>query len=417
MSRKQNRGFTLIEILIAMGITVILGGIGTANYFSYQSVQIIEGAASELSGTLRDVRQRAVSQDNSSAWGVYVVNTLDDTNDYYEVFYGNSRASGTVLSRTNLPAGVDFLLPPQIQNKNIAEILFAKSTGYTNADHTITIMSMRDASLLRTLQINKSTGFVSTFSGLSDAPVVDSISPNFALNIEPVNISNILGSNFQSGATVKLTKTGQADINCTAPIVDSTRLSSFTCNITNAILGVWDVVVINPDNQTGTKRLFTISTTGGNVSGFAWSDIVGWLSFSCSNDVPSSCGAVTYGVDIDPTSGLFSGYAWSENVGWISFATSTLVGCPFGTCEARVPGGFTNEPPFPKTVTGWGRVLSLQNEPNGGWIKLSTTTAPLYGVELLANGKFSGYAWEPDVVGWINFGTTTAPVYNVQATW
>ena len=406
MKLSLNRGFTLMELLVVMGITVILGGVGTASYFNYQSVQVIEGAASELSGTLRDAHQRAISQDNSSAWGVYI-NTIDGENDYYEIFYGDSRVSGTVMSRTDLPTGLQFLVPSQGSNK---EILFAKSTGFTSIDHTITIVSLRDPSLSRTTQINRETGFISSFSGLSNAPIITSIVPNFALNTEtePVNISNLSGSNFQSDATVKLTKNGQTDRVCTnVVVVDSTKLT-FSCDINNAGVGSWNVVVTNPDSQTGTLASgFIVSTVGGNVSGYAWSDNDGWLSFSCDNN--SSCNTVDYGVDINSISGLFSGYAWSDNLGWVSFNTSDLVGCPFGTCEARVTGGFFGT--FPKSVTGWGRVLSLANASGGGWISLSGTS-PSYGIQLASDGKLSGYAWESDVMGWISFSGSN-PAYQV----
>lgn len=410
MLSKRNRGFTLIELLIAVGITTILGGIGTANYFNYQTIQVIDSAANELSGTLRDAYQRAVSQDNSSAWGVYIVNTPDDENDYYELFYGDSYATGQVLVRSNLANGLTFLVPTTGTAK---EILFAKSTGLTSADHTITIASAQDPTLFKTTQISETSGFITSFSGLSAAPVVGSIGPDFVLNIEAVNISDLSGANFQTDAAVKLTKAGKSDIVCTDVVVVSSTRLTLTCDVTGAPVGAWNVVVTNPDNQSGMLASgFIISTKGGNVSGYAWSEDDGWTSFSCSNDL--SCNSVEYGVDVDPLTGLFSGYAWSDNSGWISFNESDLSGCPYGICEARVTGGFIGE--FPKTVTGWGKVLGFVDEVGGGWISLSTTTAPLYGVELASNGKFSGYAWESDTIGWISFNGLD-PLYNVQAEW
>lgn len=398
-----------MELLVVMGITVILGGIGVSNYFNYQSSVAIDGAASELLGTLRDAQRRAFSQDQQSAWGVYI-NTSDGENDYYELFYGDSRAAGTVLSRTNLATSLEFLVPSQGTNK---EVFFAKSTGLTGVDHVITVISTRDSSLSRTIVINSVTGFISSFSGLSDAPTVSSVTPDFALNTGSVSITDLSGSNFQTDVTVKLTKTGQEDIDCTDVVMVSTVKLTFTCDITGALVGAWNVVVTNPDEQSGTLSSgFAVNNQGGNVTGYAWSDNDGWISFGCGND--SSCNTVEYGVDIDATTGLFSGYAWSDNSGWISFNTSDLAGCPSGTCEARVTGGFIGE--FPKAVTGWAKVLSLVSESGGGFISLSGA-APDYGVQLASDGKFSGYAWASDGIGWISFGTTTAPVYNAQATW
>ncbi|MDP2629643.1 MAG: prepilin-type N-terminal cleavage/methylation domain-containing protein [Candidatus Harrisonbacteria bacterium] len=57
---------------------------------------------------------------------------------------------------------------------------------------------------------------------------------------------------------------------------------------------------------------YQVSNDGsGNLSGWAWNDLIGWISFSSSS--PS------YQVSIDPDSGEFSGWAWNNIVGWISF--------------------------------------------------------------------------------------------------
>ncbi|MFC1629930.1 hypothetical protein ACFL06_00125 [Patescibacteria group bacterium] len=55
-----------------------------------------------------------------------------------------------------------------------------------------------------------------------------------------------------------------------------------------------------------------------NVSGWAWSENIGWISFNCEDMF--SCPSVNYGVDVNlTTTGNFTGYAWSENIGWINF--------------------------------------------------------------------------------------------------
>lgn len=59
----------------------------------------------------------------------------------------------------------------------------------------------------------------------------------------------------------------------------------------------------------------------GTLSGYAWNDNVGWISFNCYNH--GNCAASTYNVIID-SSGNFSGYAWNDTIGWISFASSSV---------------------------------------------------------------------------------------------
>ena len=82
---------------------------------------------------------------------------------------------------------------------------------------------------------------------------------------------------------------------------------------------------------------YGVSNDGsGNLSGWAWNDMYGWISF-CGNSsgggstwngskwvCPSS---PTYQVVINPTSGIFSGWAWNDTIGWISFNCSNTGNC------------------------------------------------------------------------------------------
>jgi hypothetical protein len=155
------------------------------------------------------------------------------------------------------------------------------------------------------------------------------------------------------------------------------------------------------------------SAVSDNLTGYAWSDTIGWISFNSTNEAgPTS----DYGVSV-ASNGDMTGYAWSEHIGWISFNETT--GCPSGVCA----------PNFNKVtgvVTGWARALSACQDdpatptsscPDGsagaasggwdGWISLSGTTADsgTYGV-VVTGTDWEGYAWGSDVVGWISFGGT-----------
>ncbi len=138
------------------------------------------------------------------------------------------------------------------------------------------------------------------------------------------------------------------------------------------------------------------SSPSDNLSGYAWSDTIGWVSLNCTN--PGSC-TPAYGVNVSNT-GAISGYAWSEHIGWISFNET---GCPSGTCAPQM-NRTTGQ------VTGWARALSA---PAGGtnaggwdgWISLSGT-GPDYGVSV-TGCAWSGFAWGSDVVGWVSFSGVT----------
>ncbi len=83
-------------------------------------------------------------------------------------------------------------------------------------------------------------------------PIVFSINPATGTNNGIANISTVTGDYFQSGATVKLTKTGQSDILGSGfAFANSTTINGGSFNLTGAATGTWNVMVTNPDSQSG----------------------------------------------------------------------------------------------------------------------------------------------------------------------
>lgn len=160
----------------------------------------------------------------------------------------------------------------------------------------------------------------------------------------------------------------------------------------------------------------------GNETGLGWIS-VNSLNCDANNDgksdgatgCPSSGTAFpNYGVNIPEGDGDVSGYAWSENVGWVSFNRSDLGTCPSGDCGAKRVGN---------TLTGWARIMAIpQAGMNaggwGGWIRLAGAN---YRVKINADSTFAkcsatgdGCAWNgeetiagvPQGFGWIDFGSS-----------
>jgi hypothetical protein len=80
------------------------------------------------------------------------------------------------------------------------------------------------------------------------SPQVSGVDPSSAWNMGLLNIA-IDGSNFLDGARVILRMEGQGDIEATAVCVESSTRISCTIDITGAQLGLWDVIVRNPDSR------------------------------------------------------------------------------------------------------------------------------------------------------------------------
>lgn len=117
--------------------------------------------------------------------------------------------------------------------------------------------------------------------------------------------------------------------------------------------------------------------------------------------------SINYGVRVDTATGNISGWAWSDNVGWISFNEST--GCPGGPCSPNMDmtTGYWS---------GWARAVAgteVSDDGWDGWISLSCKNTsflclgssyrvqynPLTGIISETNR----FAWGADVIGWVNF--------------
>lgn len=107
---------------------------------------------------------------------------------------------------------------------------------------------------------------------------------------------------------------------------------------------------------------------------------LGWVGLNSLDDGSSA----NYGVDVPPTDGDLSGYAWSPYVGWISFEGE---GCSSG--DPRRTGN---------SIMGGAQILSLAgNAGNTGYdgcIDLDLT---------INDGNVTGYSWSDDL-GWVWFG-------------
>jgi len=145
------------------------------------------------------------------------------------------------------------------------------------------------------------------------------------------------------------------------------------------------IAMAGNDNGTSSSIDLYFTTIDGcgshNISGWAWSENIGWVSFSCENcDSDNNgyvdsgaCGgdnsstfSIDYGVDMDINSGVLSGYAWSENIGWVSFNYSET-GAPPGSPDYSSSGYIARTSTSTFEASGWARALAASSTYSGGW--------------------------------------------------
>ncbi len=148
------------------------------------------------------------------------------------------------------------------------------------------------------------------------------------------------------------------------------------------------------------KNAFSQNGSGMTLSGWAWSDNIGWVSLNCNDPGTNGCLASDYKVSVD-NEGNLSGWAWSDNIGWVKFNSS---------------GPYPEAPAYSAKISdgelkGWARACSAtalgdcasasRGDGWDGWIKLSGAN---YGLTIdPVTLKLNGFAWGSDVVGWLSF--------------
>lgn len=111
----------------------------------------------------------------------------------------------------------------------------------------------------------------------------------------------------------------------------------------------------------------------GILSGWAWSDEIGWISLNCdatSHGGQNYCnsGATEYKVEVDPLTGIFTGWAWNDVVGWISFNSSNHPGVGSSTYAV---------------ITSWRATSSV------GYLESS-----IFDTERIAGGLLNSILWQ-----------------------
>jgi type II secretory pathway pseudopilin PulG len=123
------RGFTLLETLLAVSLIFVLTGIGAPVYYSFQSRNDLDAAASAAAESYRRAQALAQASDGDSPWGLRVQDSS------IVIFKGESYAARD--------AGADeaYAMPSSIVAGGASEIVFSKFDGMPSAPGALTLTS------------------------------------------------------------------------------------------------------------------------------------------------------------------------------------------------------------------------------------------------------------------------------------
>ncbi|MDO8467270.1 MAG: type II secretion system protein [bacterium] len=141
---KKNPGFTLIEILVVLGISIILAMGGLFSLSNLRKHQSLRLASEGMVAFLRDAQQRSVSQDGGLGWGVHFDNSASERDSYW-------RFSGV----DPLIASEKVAIAPGVELETSSDnVFFSKVSGLPDSATVVKVKLSNDPATFRTITIN-----------------------------------------------------------------------------------------------------------------------------------------------------------------------------------------------------------------------------------------------------------------------
>ena len=278
---------------------------------------------------------------------------------------------------------------------------WAFGDGYTSPMQAPTHVFSSPGTYTVSLTVTNSSGSMNSITHpitvSTNAPSVSGISPGLGFQGLSVPIS-VYGNNFVNGATITLKNQSSTIAATSVAFVSATSLTGTVVIPSSATLGPWDVMVTNPDTQTGTlTNGFAINSPG--------------PSPTFTSIVPST-GATTGGTPVTITGGNFVsgglfgvtiGGAAATSVVWVDAAHITAV-TPAGTAGAQDVVITNNNG---QTVTGTGAYTYLVAPTFTGIAPIAGQTSGGTSVIITGTGFTGATA--------VTFGGTAATAFTVNS--
>lgn len=157
MHRKISRGFTLVEVVIVLGIVSALLLAGFTGLTGVRNKQSLNSALQEIAAATRDTQKKSIAQEGGASWNIRFAS--DSAEDHrYEIFSGVAYSSSSVQKTSRLRNGVRFA---DLSIPSARDVYFDPLTGRSIETRVISLAGKRSDGLVGDL-IVKSLGSITS---------------------------------------------------------------------------------------------------------------------------------------------------------------------------------------------------------------------------------------------------------------
>jgi prepilin-type N-terminal cleavage/methylation domain-containing protein len=138
--QRREHGFTLIEMLLSVGIIALLAGMSLPLYQSFDTRNELDISTQSLASALRRAQVYARGANDDSQWGVHI---QSGTITLFK---------GAVWASRDVAYDEVTSVSPSTAVSGLGEVLFAKLSGAPNTTGSVTLTNVNDE--IRTVTIN-----------------------------------------------------------------------------------------------------------------------------------------------------------------------------------------------------------------------------------------------------------------------
>lgn len=131
----SNRGFTLVEVLVVVAITITIAVAGFLGLAGYRNKQALESGLNEVRAAVEATKRRSVVQEQGSRWGMRLTNATSGISSY-AVFKGSSYSTSGLDRTYSFRAPVGFGNPSA---SSTYDVVFTPLSGALSENKVLTL--------------------------------------------------------------------------------------------------------------------------------------------------------------------------------------------------------------------------------------------------------------------------------------